>query len=101
VGVYVDDLIITGSNVQVLSSFKREMCKSFKMSDLGALSYYLGIEVQQIRDGITICQGAYAKKILEAAGLEESNPSRSPRDGNGSGSGQVEQLPIRQQKGYG
>jgi hypothetical protein len=78
VGVYVDDLIITGSNVQVLSSFKKEMCKSFKMSDFGALSYYLGIEVQQSRDGITICQGAYAKKILDAAGLEESNPSRTP-----------------------
>jgi hypothetical protein len=31
--------------VQVLSSFKKEMCKSFKMSDLNALSYYLGVEV--------------------------------------------------------
>jgi hypothetical protein len=80
VGVYVDDLIITGSNVQALCSFKKEMCKSFKMSDLGALSYYLGVEVQQSRDGITICQGAYAKKILDAAGLEESNPSRTPME---------------------
>jgi hypothetical protein len=80
VGVYVDDLIITGSNVQALCSFKKEMCKSFKMSDLSALSYYLGVEVQQSRDGITICQGAYAKKILDAAGLEESNPSRTPME---------------------
>jgi hypothetical protein len=78
VGVYVDDLIIIGANMQVVSGFKKEMCKSFKMSDLDALSYYLGIEVQQSRDGITICQGAYAKKILDIAGLEESNPSRTP-----------------------
>jgi hypothetical protein len=45
-GVYVDDLIITGANLKALISFKREMCKSFKLSDLDALTYYLGIEVQ-------------------------------------------------------
>jgi hypothetical protein len=77
VGVYVDNLIITGSNMQVFSSFKKEMYKSFKMSDLSALSYYLGVEVQQSRNGIAICQGAYAKKILDTAGLEERNPSRT------------------------
>jgi hypothetical protein len=80
VGVYVDDLIITRSIMQVLNSFKKEMCRSFKMSDLGVLSYYLGVEVQQSRDGIAIYQGAYARKILEAAGLEESNPSRTPME---------------------
>jgi hypothetical protein len=80
VGVYVDDLIITGGNMQVLGSFKKEMCKTFKMSDLGVLSYYLGIEVLQSRDATTICQGAYAKKILDTAGLEESNPSRTPME---------------------
>jgi hypothetical protein len=80
VGVYVDDLIIIRANMQVVSGFKKEMSKSFKMSDLGALSYYPGIEVQQSRDGITIYQGAYAKKILDAAGLEESTPSRTPME---------------------
>jgi hypothetical protein len=64
----------------VLSSFEKEMCKSFNMSDLGALSYYLGVEVQQSRDGITICQGAYAKKIIDAAELEESTTSRTPME---------------------
>jgi hypothetical protein len=44
------------------------------------LSYYLGIEVLQSRDAITICQGAYAKKILDTIGLEESNPSRTPME---------------------
>jgi hypothetical protein len=77
VGVYVDDLIIIRANMQVVSDFKKEMSKSFKMSDLGTLSYYPGIKVQQSRDGITIYQGAYAKKILDAAGLEESTPSRT------------------------
>ena len=46
VGVYVDDLIITRVDMEVLGRFKREMSKNFKMSNLGVLSYYLDIEVQ-------------------------------------------------------
>jgi hypothetical protein len=46
VGVYVDDLIITGSDCDNIRSFKEEMTAAFKMSDLGLLHYYLGIEVK-------------------------------------------------------
>jgi hypothetical protein len=44
--VYVDDLIIMGESDQELNLFKNEMKKVFQMSDLRALSYYLGIEVK-------------------------------------------------------
>ena len=44
--MYVDDLIITDAHVEDIISFKREMAARFRMSDLGALSYYLGIEVR-------------------------------------------------------
>ena len=46
VGVYVDDLIVTGPRAEDIDGFMREMAARFKMSDLGALSYYLGIEVK-------------------------------------------------------
>ena len=46
VSVYVDDLIITGMRAEDIDGFKHEMAAHFKMSDLGALSYYLGIEVR-------------------------------------------------------
>ena len=45
-GVYVDDLIVTGARAEDINSFKHEMAARFKMSDLSALSYYLGIEVR-------------------------------------------------------
>ena len=80
VGVYVDDLIITIGNMEVLRRFKKEMSKNFKMSDLGVLSYYLGIKVQQSTTSITICQGAYAKKLLDRTGLADSNPTRTPME---------------------
>ncbi|KAG8047680.1 hypothetical protein GUJ93_ZPchr0008g13842 [Zizania palustris] len=49
VGVYIDDLIITGSCTKEVKAFKDEMKCLFRMSDLGLLSYYLGIEVKQNR----------------------------------------------------
>ncbi|XP_066308306.1 uncharacterized mitochondrial protein AtMg00810-like [Miscanthus floridulus] len=42
--VYVDDLIITSMRIEDINGFKREMVARFRMSDLGALSYYLSIE---------------------------------------------------------
>jgi hypothetical protein len=47
VGVYVDDLVITGASIEEVERFKQEMTRLFKMSDLGELSFYLGIAVQQ------------------------------------------------------
>ena len=80
VGVYVDDLIITGGDMEVLGRFKREMSMNFKMSDLGVLSYYLDMEEQQSTAGITICQSAYAKKLLDTAGLADNNPTKMPME---------------------
>jgi hypothetical protein len=50
------------------------MKAKIKMSDLGALSFYVGIEVRQGEKGITLCQSAYAQSIVEKAGLEGCNP---------------------------
>jgi hypothetical protein len=58
VGVYVDDLVITGSSIDEIQRFKTEMKNTFRMSDLGLLSYYLGIEVRQNASGITLAQSA-------------------------------------------
>ena len=44
-GVYVDDLVITGANNVDLDTLKAEMQATFKMSDLGLLHYYLGLTV--------------------------------------------------------
>jgi hypothetical protein len=80
IGVYVDDLIITGSDAEEIAKFKEQMHGMFRMSDLGLLSYYLGIEVEQ-RDGhITLSQASYALKVLEAAGMQDCNLCHTPMD---------------------
>jgi hypothetical protein len=80
VGVYVDDLVITGGNQQDIYKFKQEMKSTFQMSDLGLSKYYLGLEVMQSKEGITVCQRAYATKILDVAGLSDCKPSETPME---------------------
>jgi len=80
VGVYVDDLIITGASEDDIVAFKQEMKMKFQMSDLGLLSYYLGIEVKQGADGIFLCQSGYAGKVLERCGLASCNASATPME---------------------
>jgi hypothetical protein len=48
------------------------------MSDLGLLSFYMGIEVHQGGSGITLRQTAYAKRVAELAGLTDCNPALTP-----------------------
>lgn len=80
VGVYVDDLLITGPVDGDIARFKQEMLEKFRMSDLGLLSYYLGIEVRQDDAGIFLAQSAYAQKLLEQRGMAECNPCHVPME---------------------
>jgi hypothetical protein len=80
VEVYVDDLIITGSDHDNIRSFKEEMAAVFKMSDIGLLHYYLGVEVKQSTSGISLSQGDYTMKILERSDMIGCNPCHVPME---------------------
>jgi hypothetical protein len=80
VGVYIDDLIITGSDRDDMKSFKEEMVAALKMSNLGLLQYYLGIEVKQSASGTSLSQSAYVMKILENSGMTECNLCHVPME---------------------
>jgi hypothetical protein len=75
VGVYVDDLVITDTKDTGVVAFKEDMKATFQMSDLGPLSFYLGIEVHQDDFRIILRQTAYAKRVVELAGLTDCNPT--------------------------
>jgi hypothetical protein len=63
-----------------LKEFKEEMKRAFWMSDLGLLSFYLGIEVRQDAGGITLRQAHYAKKILEMVGMAYCKAAATPME---------------------
>lgn len=80
VEVYVDDLLITGTSVLNIINFKRQMANELDMSDLGKLTYYLGMEVIQEDGFLKLRQTTYAKKILEKFGMSGYNPVKYPMD---------------------
>jgi hypothetical protein len=80
VGVYVDDLIICGPSVSDITHFKHQMMHTFSMSDMGLLSYYLGMEVRQSKNEITICQSSYAAKIVDQCRMTGCNPTDTPME---------------------
>ncbi|KAD1378135.1 hypothetical protein E3N88_42917 [Mikania micrantha] len=80
IGVYVDDLLITGGCTEKIKEIKKSMEERFEMTDLGLLSYYLGIQVTQSSQGIKLQQTSYAKKILDEAGLRDCNSTRFPME---------------------
>ncbi|KAL4567089.1 hypothetical protein LXL04_022662 [Taraxacum kok-saghyz] len=56
------------------------MSSKFEMSDLGLLTYYLGIKVSQEKGSVTIKQESYAMKILKEAGMEDCNATQCPME---------------------
>ncbi|KAG7565068.1 Zinc finger CCHC-type superfamily [Arabidopsis suecica] len=78
--LYVDDLIFTGNNPSMFEEFKKEMTKEFEMTDIGLMSYYLGIEVKQEDNGIFITQEGYAKEVLKKFKMDDSNPVTTPME---------------------
>ncbi|KAM1652550.1 hypothetical protein ACFXTN_004992 [Malus domestica] len=76
--LYVDDLIFTGSNLSMFEKFKRVMTKEFKMTNIGLMAYYLGIEVKQNEEGIFISQESYTKEILKKFKMDNCKPISTP-----------------------
>jgi hypothetical protein len=69
--VYVDDILLTGSNSAMLH---RLLSSEFKLRDLGDVHYFLGIEVQSIGMGLILRQHKYILDILTRAGMTSCKP---------------------------
>jgi len=82
--LYVDDLIIAGNNRGAINAFKSAISKRFKMKDLGALKWILGMEVRRDRERrmLEISQTAYIERMLEKFGMSDANPVGTPAEGH-------------------
>jgi len=54
ISLYVDDLLVTGSNFELVKQFKVQMLEFCEMTNLGEMAYFLGMEIHQIVVGIFI-----------------------------------------------
>lgn len=92
VAVYVDDLLLAGKSEKRIQEIKRCLSDQFQMQDLGRLSHFLGIQVvQELEQGrIWIGQAAYAQRLLESYGMNDSKSVNTPSDSESKLSAQVE-----------
>ena len=76
--VWVDDLIICASDINLMQSIKQKLNDNFKMKDLGQISYFLGIEFNVSKGCIKMHQTNYAKMILEKYDMIDCKPKQTP-----------------------
>jgi hypothetical protein len=76
--LYVDDLILTGSDSKLLKHVKTSLKKKFEMTDLGFLHYFLGLQVLQTSEGIFLSQYKYACDLLHLFHMDDCKPTPSP-----------------------
>ena len=75
--IYVDDLLITGSNELSISKFKGELMDELEMSDIGLMTYLLGIEFHKSKMGLLMHQRKYALEILKRCDMEHCNAANT------------------------
>ncbi|KAK4275258.1 hypothetical protein QN277_018373 [Acacia crassicarpa] len=80
--VYVDDLVITGSNEGLLQGFIQQMSTAFSLKDLGELSFFLGIEFHRSSNGIHLTQKKYIHNFLSKTQMVEAHAYASPMAAN-------------------
>lgn len=72
--VYVDDILITGSNTNMVVNLKVMLDAKFNIKDLGEMKYYLGLEVSRSLAGISISQRKFILDLLQSTNLLNAKP---------------------------
>lgn len=80
--IYVDDLIIAGNDLKMVTKFKAYLSNCFKMKDLGKAKYFLGIEIARGPQGMFLTQRKYVLDIVAEAGLLGCKPVATPMEQN-------------------
>lgn len=80
--LYVDDLLVIGSNEDELTKFKASMVNKFEMPDLGNLAYFLGMEIMNTKHGVFLNHKKHSEDILKKFKMRNNNPAIIPMETN-------------------
>jgi hypothetical protein len=78
--LYVNDILIFKTSLDVINEVKTFLCQSFDMKDMGEADVILNIKLIKEENGITLTQSHYVEKILSHFGYKDSKPSPTPYD---------------------
>jgi hypothetical protein len=74
VHIYVDDIIFGGSSHTLVSRYQEMMESEFQMSMMGELTFFLGIQVKQTKQGTFMHQAKYTKDVMKKFNMAELKP---------------------------
>ena len=78
VSLYVIDLLVTRSSEELINTFKVEMTDVFEMTNLGQMTFFLGMEVQRKQNENFDSQQNYAKEVLIKFNIEGRKQTANP-----------------------
>lgn len=76
--LYVNELIVTEIDVNVIEDFKIEMKREFEMKNIGLMTFFLCMEIKQKEKGVFIKQKKYVKEILKKFKMESCKEMSTP-----------------------
>jgi hypothetical protein len=74
VQVYVDDIVFGDLSHSLIARFVEDMSKEFKMSMMGELQSFLGLQIKQAKEETFVHQAKYTKDILKKFKMDDSKP---------------------------
>ncbi|GJW75808.1 putative ribonuclease H-like domain-containing protein, partial [Tanacetum coccineum] len=78
VQVYMDDIIFGSTKKELCNAFEKLMHVKFQMSSMGELTFFLGLQVEQKKDGIFTSQDKYVGEILKKFGFTKVKTASTP-----------------------
>ncbi|KAM1806975.1 hypothetical protein ACFX11_030046 [Malus domestica] len=78
--LYVDDMLIFGSNVHLVNEVKTLLSNNFDMKDLGEANLILGIKVIKVENGFSLSQSHYLEQVLKKNKYFDCKPACTPYD---------------------
>ena len=82
ISLYVDDMLIFGSSMNIVHSTKYFLASKFDMKDMGVASVILGIKIIRRNNSIMLTQEHYVEKLLKNFGHFDVKPLSTPYDAN-------------------
>jgi hypothetical protein len=81
--IYVDDIIFGSTNQKSCEEFSRVMMQKLEMSMMGELNYFLGFQVNHLKEGTFISQKKYTEYLLKGFGMKDAKPTKTPMGTDG------------------
>jgi hypothetical protein len=80
--IYVDDIIFGSTNQDYYEEFGKMMANEFEMSMIGEWSYFLSLQIKQLKNVIFVSQDKYIKDMLKKSGMIDSKSFSTPMGTN-------------------